>query len=237
MDATQPSGSSAMTPRESNGQVRTFEEPESPAKHFAIHNHPGNPFTDSIPEHPDVTIMVESVTNMLIAIGEDPNREGLRDTPRRVAKAWLTELFTGYGQDPAELFTVFDAENYDQMIVVQDIPVISFCEHHILPFTGVAHVGYIPSKKIVGLSKIARLVDMYARRLQVQERLTAQIADDMEEYLEPLGVMVVIKAVHTCMCLRGIQAQGSSTVTSAVRGVFVDDEKQSKAEFMSLIRA
>ncbi len=176
-----------------------------------------------------------AVETILWAIGEDPEREGLQDTPRRVAKAWLTELATGYSDDPDNFMTEFENEGYDQMILVRDISFSSFCEHHMLPFIGKAHVAYIPKDHIVGLSKIPRLVNHFARRLQVQERLTAQVADALVEYLDPLGVMVVIEAEHSCMAIRGIQAHGATTTTSAVRGVFLDDKKQSKEEFLRLV--
>lgn len=180
--------------------------------------------------------LIESATrDILRAIGEDPDRDGLQDTPRRVAKAYLKDLMTGYTQKPEDFMTVFSNEGYDQMVIVKDIPFTSFCEHHMLPFQGIMHVGYIPNQKIVGLSKIPRLVEMYARRLQVQERLTAQVADAMVNYLNPLGVMVVADAVHSCMSIRGVESVGSSTTTSAVRGVFLDDAKNSKTEFLRLV--
>lgn len=183
-----------------------------------------------------VTDMVSAVKSMLYAIGEDPDREGLRQTPFRVAKAWLTELFSGYTEDPGDYMTTFENEGYDQMILVKDVPVYSCCEHHALPFFGKAHVGYIPNDRIVGLSKIPRLVNTFSRRLQVQERLTAQIADAMVEHLDPKGVMVIIEAEHTCMSIRGVQAIGTTTTTSAVRGVFLSNEKESKEEFLRLVR-
>ena len=172
---------------------------------------------------------------MLELIGEDPSREGLLKTPERMAKAYARDLFAGYNQDPSDFMTTFEGEGYNELVLVKDITVSSMCEHHCLPFIGTAHVGYIPSDRIIGLSKIPRLVNMYAARMQVQERLTMQIADAMEEHLKPLGVMVVIDAVHTCMCMRGVKADGASTVTSAVKGVFLDDTKNSKSEFLRLI--
>jgi GTP cyclohydrolase I len=186
---------------------------------------------------PEVQLAViqKAVRTILEAIGEDPNREGLLETPKRVARAYL-ELFAGYTIDPESVFTTFDGETYDSMVIVKDIPFTSFCEHHMLPFTGVAHIGYVPDGRIVGLSKMGRLLDIYAKRLQVQERLTCQIADSIEEHLQPLGVMVVIEATHSCMCMRGIKKEGSATVTSAVRGVFLDDAKHSKAEFLAMIK-
>jgi GTP cyclohydrolase I len=176
-----------------------------------------------------------AVRELLYAIGEDPNREGLVRTPERVARAWA-EQFAGLLVDPAELLTsVFD-EGHEEMVLVKDIGMYSTCEHHLTPFHGVAHVGYIPNKKgeITGLSKLARVVDMYARRPQVQERLTGQIADALLRKLEPRGVIVVIEAEHLCMSMRGIRKPGSRTVTSAVRGLF-QTSQSTRAEAMSLI--
>jgi GTP cyclohydrolase I len=175
-----------------------------------------------------------AVREILAAIGEDPDRDGLLDTPERVARAW-GELVGGYGRDAEELLgTTFDIA-HDEMVLVKDIEVVSLCEHHLLPFTGVAHVAYIPSAdgRVTGLSKLARLVELYARRLQVQERLTTQIADALVEHLGARGVMVVVEAEHTCMTMRGVRKPGSSTVTSAVRGQLRD--AATRAEAMSLI--
>lgn len=173
------------------------------------------------------------VEQILEYLGEDPKREGLRDTPRRV-QASLLELTSGYDVDPASVFTTFHAEEYDQLVLLRDIPLVSLCEHHLLPFMGVAHVGYIPKDKIAGLSKFKRLVDVYARRLQVQERLTRQVMDTLVQVLEPRGAMVVVEAEHSCMTIRGVQAPGSRTVTSAVAGDFLD-EAEARSEFLSLI--
>ena len=178
--------------------------------------------------------LAAAVREVLIAIGEDPEREGLRDTPERVARA-CAEMFAGLDQDPADaLSTTFDIE-HDELILVKDIEVWSTCEHHLLPFSGVAHVAYIPSKegRITGLSKLARLVDVYARRPQVQERLTTQVADALVEHLNPQGVMVVIEAEHQCMTMRGVRKPGSKTVTSAVRGALRN--AATRYEAMSLI--
>lgn len=175
-----------------------------------------------------------AVRELLIAVGEDPDREGLRDTPARVARAYA-EVFAGLDLDPAEvLATKFDIE-HQEMVLVRDIEVWSTCEHHLLPFTGVAHVAYIPTieGKVTGLSKLARLVDVYARRPQVQERLTTQIADALVEHLQPSGVMVVIECEHLCMTMRGVRKPGSKTVTSAVRGSM--HHPATRAEAMSLI--
>ena len=174
-----------------------------------------------------------SILFLIEYLGEEPGREGLLRTPQRVVQAFR-ELTSGYAQTPAQVFTTFNAEGYDEMIVVRDIPLVSLCEHHMLPFTGRCHVGYIPRARIAGLSKFKRLVDVFAHRLQVQERLTKQILDTMVEVLEPRGAMVVIEAEHTCMTIRGVQAPGSLTVTSAVAGDFLDDP-EARHEFLTLI--
>jgi GTP cyclohydrolase I len=174
------------------------------------------------------------VKEMLARIGEDPEREGLQETPRRVAEAmrWMTR---GYRMDPMELLRkAMFAETHESMVLVRDIDLYSMCEHHMLPFFGKAHVAYIPNGRIVGLSKVARLVDLYARRLQVQERLTDQVADAMQCILEPAGVGVVIEAYHLCMMMRGVEKQHSRTITSAVRGVFREDQK-TRDEFLRLV--
>lgn len=173
---------------------------------------------------------------LLQFIGEDPSRGGLKETPRRYLKAWQ-HWAGGYQEAPAALLKCFEdgAEKCDEMVLVKSIPVYSHCEHHLAPFFGIAHVAYIPDGKIVGLSKISRLVDVFARRLQVQERLTNQIADALQEHLSPKGIAVVIECRHLCMESRGIQRQGSSTTTSAMRGVFRDNAA-ARAEFMGLIR-
>ncbi|MDJ0713193.1 MAG: GTP cyclohydrolase I FolE [Prochloraceae cyanobacterium] len=179
--------------------------------------------------------MHQAVRTLLLGLGEDPDREGLRDTPKRVVKA-LKFLTSGYHQSLDELLNgaVFH-ENADEMVLVRDIDLFSSCEHHILPILGRAHVAYIPDGKVIGLSKIARICEMYGRRLQVQERLTAQIADALQGLLQPKGVAVVVEATHMCMVMRGVQKPGSWTSTSAVRGVFAEDAK-TRQEFMSLIR-
>jgi GTP cyclohydrolase I len=179
--------------------------------------------------------MMQAVRTLLLGLGEDPDREGLRDTPKRVVKA-LKFLTSGYQQSLDELLNgaVFH-ENANEMVLIRDIDMFSSCEHHILPIIGRAHVAYIPNGKVIGLSKIARICEMYARRLQVQERLTAQIADALQGLLQPQGVAVVIEATHMCMVMRGVQKPGSWTSTSAVRGIFADSAK-TRQEFMSLIR-
>lgn len=174
---------------------------------------------------------------ILEGIGEDPKREGLRKTPERVAKMY-EEVFSGLTEDPAEHFvTTFD-EHHEEMILVRDIPFYSLCEHHLVPFFGMAHVAYIPSTdgRICGLSKLARLVDVYAKRPQVQERLTSQIADTLIENLHPQGVIVVLEAEHMCMSMRGVKKPGAKTTTSAVRGIF-EKRHATRAEALSLIFA
>ena len=178
--------------------------------------------------------IVAAVREILIGIGEDPDRDGLRATPERVARAYA-EMFSGLRQNPESvLATVFDL-GHDEFVLVKDIEVWSCCEHHLVPFTGVAHVGYIPSRegKITGLSKLARLVDLYAKRPQVQERLTTQIADAINRILEPRGVIVVIECEHLCMTMRGVRKPGSKTITSAVRGQLRN--AATRAEAMGLI--
>src|SRR4051812_13050432 len=163
----------------------------------------------------------KAVREILEAIGEDPDRDGLRDTPRRVA-AMYAEVFSGLQGDPDDVLTVTFEANHDEMVMVKDIDLTSLCEHHLVPFIGKAHVAYIPNEdgRITGLSKLARVVDAYAKRPQVQERLTSQVADELERTLQPRGVLVVIEAEHLCMSMRGVRKPGASTVTSAVRGLF-----------------
>ncbi|HXQ90042.1 MAG TPA: GTP cyclohydrolase I FolE [Acidimicrobiales bacterium] len=175
------------------------------------------------------------VGELLEAIGEDPGREGLRATPRRVA-AMYEELFAGSDEDPGSYLTVTFAEDHDEMVMVRDIPFASLCEHHMVPFMGKVHVGYIPGDdgRLTGLSKLARLVDVYAHRLQVQERMTTQIADTMEKVLAPRGVLVVVEAEHLCMSMRGVKKPGTLTITSAVRGLFRDDPR-TRAEAMQYV--
>ncbi|MCC9306636.1 GTP cyclohydrolase I FolE [Kitasatospora sp. RB6PN24] len=175
-----------------------------------------------------------AVRELLIAVGEDPDREGLLDTPGRVARAYK-EIFAGLWQKPEDVLTTTFDLGHDEMVLVKDIEVFSTCEHHLVPFQGVAHVGYIPATtgKITGLSKLARLVDVYARRPQVQERLTSQVADSLMRILEPRGAIVVIECEHMCMSMRGIRKPGAKTITSAVRGQLRD--AATRAEAMSLI--
>lgn len=175
-----------------------------------------------------------AVREILAAIGEDPDREGLVETPRRVANMY-EEIFGGLAEDPAQHLKLFSETRPDEMVTVRDIPLYSMCEHHLLPFTGVAHIAYIPRDgKVIGLSKLARIVNCYARRPQLQERLTAQIADFLEESLDPLGVAVIIEAEHLCMTMRGVRAAGSRTQTSALRGCMKSDAR-TRTEVMSLL--
>jgi GTP cyclohydrolase IA len=183
----------------------------------------------------DLPRIERAVREILLAVGEDPERDGLRDTPARVARA-MAEQFGGLLLAPRDvLTTVFDAD-HEEMVLVRDIELFSTCEHHLVPFFGQAHVGYIPNEKgqITGLSKLARLVDVYARRPQVQERMTSQIADALVEILEPRGVIVIIEAEHLCMSMRGVRKPGAKTVTSAVRGSFLSSES-TRLEAMSLL--
>ena len=183
----------------------------------------------------DLARVEKAVRELLIAIGEDPERSGLVRTPERVARAYA-EMFAGLFVDPDEVLqTTFD-ENHDELVLVKDIPLYSICEHHLVPWHGKAAVGYIPGEdgRITGLSKLARVVDLYAKRPQVQERLTSQVADAVMRRLEPQGVIVVVEAEHLCMAMRGVRKPGSTTTTSAVRGIFQSDPR-SRAEALSLI--
>ena len=178
--------------------------------------------------------MMNLVKDLLMEIGEDPNREGLLSTPKRVAEAYEF-LVKGYDQNiPDVLNDAIFTEKYDEMVLVKNIDFYSLCEHHMLPFYGKVHVAYIPNGKIVGLSKIPRIVEVFARRLQVQERMTQQIAETLEEYLQPIGVAVVSEAYHMCMMMRGVEKQNSSATSSAMLGVFKDDAK-TRSEFLNLI--
>ncbi len=178
----------------------------------------------------------ELMRELLVRLGEDPERDGLLDTPERMAKS-LQYLTRGYQEDPEKLLTgaLFDV-SYDEMVIVKDIEMFSLCEHHLLPFFGKVHVAYIPNGKVIGLSKIPRLIDAFARRLQVQERLTVQIAEAIQNAIRPQGVGVVIEARHLCMMMRGVEKQHSAAVTSSMLGVF-RDEQETRQEFLALIRA
>lgn len=175
-----------------------------------------------------------AVREILFAIGDDPDREGLRETPDRVARMY-EEIFAGLHQDPQECVKIFQEENHEEMVLVKDIPLYSVCEHHLLPFVGVAHVVYLPKKgRVLGLSKLARIVDIIAKKPQLQERLTSEVADAVVKAVDPLGVAVVIEAEHLCMTMRGIKKPGSKTVTSALRGLMKSDAR-TRAEVMSLV--
>jgi GTP cyclohydrolase I len=174
----------------------------------------------------------EAVRTLIRFAGDDPEREGLEKTPSRVLKAYR-EMFAGYGKCPSELLTTFDSEKYSQMIILRDVDFTSFCEHHLLPFAGVAHVAYIPDRKVIGASKLARLVEMYARRLQIQERMTCQVADKLEQLLTPIGTGCVVEATHQCMACRGVKKSRTRMVTSHLTGAFLDDASV-KLEFLGL---
>ena len=186
------------------------------------------------PDEPQLDKIAEAVRTILEGIGEDVDREGLRDTPQRVARMYA-EVFGGLSVNPADVVsTVFDDENHEEMVMVKDIPFYSMCEHHLVPFHGQAHVAYLPKGRLTGLSKLARLVEAFAKRPQLQERLTTQIADTLMDSLEPHGVLVVVEAEHLCMSMRGVKKPGSVTVTSAVRGAFCDRDA-TRSEAFSLI--
>jgi GTP cyclohydrolase I len=183
----------------------------------------------------DLPRAAAAVRELLLAVGEDPDRDGLKDTPQRVARAYA-EIFSGLAMDPADVLTTSFELGHDELVLVRDIEVFSTCEHHLLPFHGIAHVGYIPGRhgRVTGLSKLARLVDVYARRPQIQERLTTQIADALVDALAPRGAFVMIEAEHLCMSMRGVRKPGTLTVTSAVRGLFKENPA-TRAEVMSLL--
>lgn len=210
-------------------------EPERTLDHLAARLVNGRLTGVPVERNVDLARIEKAVREILIAVGEDPDRDGLALTPTRVAQAYA-ELFAGLRVDPASVLTTSFEANHEELVLVRDIDVISLCEHHLLPFQGKAHIGYIPGThgRITGLSKLARLVEVFARRPQVQERLTSQVADLLMEKLEPRGVIVVLECEHLCMAMRGIQKSGSRTVTSAVRGVFATDAK-TRSEAMSLI--
>jgi GTP cyclohydrolase IA len=178
----------------------------------------------------------EAVRTLLRYIGDDPDREGLRDTPRRVVKSYA-ELYGGYEQDPEDVLgrTFEEVAGYDDIVFVKDIPFFSHCEHHMVPIIGKAHVAYLPDGRVLGLSKIARTIDIFARRLQTQETMTAQIANAIDEILQPKGVAVLIEADHMCMAMRGVQKIGSSTMTTTFTGTFKHDPRE-QARFMSMLR-
>jgi GTP cyclohydrolase I len=190
----------------------------------------GNPSKESAVDHARIQ---RAVREILLAVGEDPDREGLRETPARVARMY-EELFEGLHADPSAHLAKFFSEKYDEVVLVRDIQFCSVCEHHLLPFTGVAHIGYLPNGRVIGLSKLARVVEVVARRPQVQERMTEEIANLLEEHLDARGVAVVIEATHTCMTIRGVRKQGSLCITSAMKGIFRAN-LSSRSEVMQLI--
>ncbi len=206
---------------------------ESPRSNQSLANSP-QPSPAEPCRDVDLEAIKRAVRTILEAVGEDPDREGLLETPRRVAKMYA-EMFAGLRQDPARHLKVTFPETYDELVLVKDIPFTSMCEHHLLPFTGTAHVGYIPRGRVTGLSKLARVVEEVARRPQVQERMTQTIAELIDGELDTAGVAVVVQAEHSCMSIRGVKKHGSSTVTSALRGVFKTSQS-SRAEVLSLMR-
>ncbi len=181
----------------------------------------------------ETMIPEQHIIDIIAAIGDDPTREGVKDTPRRVIDSY-SELFSGYGKDPRDVLTVFDGENYDEMIIAKDIEFYSFCEHHMLPFFGKVHIGYIPNGKIIGLSKMPRIVEIFSRRLQNQERMTNQIAEAISELLGPKGVGVVVEGKHMCMMSRGVGKQNSEMITSSLVGLFKKNDN-TRGEFLRLI--
>jgi GTP cyclohydrolase I len=209
-------------PNGSERPVRALPEPEPQAAHQTM-------------PPPDRARAIEHVRGLLAFIGDDPEREGLRDTPDRVLRAYA-EHFAGYQQDPAEYLkkTFEEVEGYDELVLVSDLEVASHCEHHMVPFIGRAHVAYIPNGRVVGLSKLARVVDVYAKRLQVQEKLTAQIAEAIQTHLAPQGVAVIVQCQHFCMCHRGVKKPGAWTTTSKLYGVFLKDSA-ARMELLTLI--
>jgi GTP cyclohydrolase I len=208
--------------------------PRAPVARRLVHSAPP-PSTALIRGADDVARAEENVRGILRFLGEDAEREGLQETPARVVRAYA-EHFSGYSQDPAEYLakTFQEVDGYDELVLVSDIEVFSHCEHHMVPFVGKAHVGYIPDGRVVGLSKIARVVDVFAKRLQVQEKLTKQIADAIQSHLRPQGVAVIMQCQHFCMCYRGVKKPGSWTTTSKLHGLFLADSA-ARIELLTLI--
>jgi GTP cyclohydrolase I len=178
-------------------------------------------------------LLEKEIQKAIEYVGDDPQREGLRDTPKRIVRSWK-ELFCGYNLDPSDLFKTFDGEGYDQIVLLKDIELYSMCEHHWLPFFGKAHVAYIPRGRVIGISKLARLVEVFARRLQIQERIGEQVTKELMDHLKPAGAACIIEATHMCMRMRGVGKQNSVMVTSSVKGAFLGDAS-AKSELLSLI--
>lgn len=173
------------------------------------------------------------IEHIIKTIGDDPEREGLKDTPRRVIASWV-HLYSGYKQDPSKIFTTFDTDGYDEIVLLKNCEFYSMCEHHMLPFFGKAHIAYIPSEKVIGISKLARLLEIYTRRLQIQERIGMQVIRDLNKYLKPVGSACILEAQHFCMIARGVQKQNSVMVTSALSGAF-KNKAEARQELMRLI--
>ena len=232
-DNAEPLASDQWSALETSGVIDTAFDTDE-----LVEGEPASANGALVPEIPteqtiDEEAIKTAVVMMLKAIGEDPTREGLRDTPRRIAEMYR-ELFSGLRRDPSEVLKVGFDEGHSEMVIVKDIPFYTVCEHHLLPFYGVAHVGYIPRGRVVGISKLARAVEILSRRPQLQERLTSQVADSIMTTLEPHGVGVVLEGAHLCMTMRGVKKPGSKVVTSAMRGAFKN--VATRNEFMSLIR-
>lgn len=221
------------TPATKNGFHRNGRTCAEAGSRLSDQEHLLDDSTDSDNESPDLGAIEDAVRTILTAVGEEPRRAGLLETPRRVARMYA-EMFSGLRSDPARHLRVTFPEQYDELVLVRDIQFTSMCEHHLLPFSGVAHIGYIPNGRVTGLSKLARVVEEVARRPQVQERMTQTIADMIESELATSGCAVVVQAEHSCMAIRGIRKQGSSTITSALRGVFKSNPS-SRAEVLALI--
>jgi GTP cyclohydrolase IA len=183
----------------------------------------------------DTKIIEDKIKSIISFIGDNPEREGLKETPKRMIRSWR-EIFGGYIQEPEKIIKTFTEGSCDEMVILKDIDFFSMCEHHFLPFYGKIHIGYIPNGKVIGVSKLARLVEVYSRRLQIQEKMTTQIADIIDKYLNPKGVVVVCKAQHLCIVSRGIKKINAIMITSAIRGAFRDEDDKARAEFMSLIK-